>query len=169
LFRSSERRYWRLTSFAAVQSLVAYWWFAMTGRQTSDQSRPIYPFNLGQRIPASHSLRRTNPVATGVPAELREKLAPFCVEIGLPSIDPELMLRMLIEGYCYGQRCLLGQKLTESGHRRFNSTNLPTRYCEFATRGKKQGFADCRDCGGSRVLFYYQRERVVFLKRFVAR
>jgi transposase len=37
-------------------------------------------------------------------AELREKLKPFYSEIGRPSIDPELMLRMLIVGYCYGVR-----------------------------------------------------------------
>ena len=36
--------------------------------------------------------------------ELREKLRPFYSEIGRPSIDPELMLRMLIVGYCYGIR-----------------------------------------------------------------
>ena len=37
-------------------------------------------------------------------ADLREKLAPFYSDIGRPSIDPELMLRMLIMGYCYGIR-----------------------------------------------------------------
>jgi transposase len=37
-------------------------------------------------------------------ADLREKLKPFYSEIGRPSIDPELMLRMLIVGYCYGTR-----------------------------------------------------------------
>ena len=36
--------------------------------------------------------------------ELREKLAPFYSGIGRPSIDPELMIRMLIIGYCYGIR-----------------------------------------------------------------
>ena len=41
---------------------------------------------------------------TRVLAELREKLKPFYSEIGRPSIDPELMLRMLIVGYCYGIR-----------------------------------------------------------------
>jgi hypothetical protein len=29
-------------------------------------------------------------------------LAPFYSEVGRPSIDPELMIRMLIVGYCYG-------------------------------------------------------------------
>jgi transposase len=76
----------------------------MMGRQTGDQSQLFYLFNLEQRIPAGHLLRRINPVVTRVLVELREKLAPFYSEIGRPSIDPELMIRMLIVGYCYGIR-----------------------------------------------------------------
>jgi len=49
-------------------------------------------------------LRRINPIVTRVPADLREKLEPFHGDIGRPSIDPELSLRMLIVGYCYGIR-----------------------------------------------------------------
>jgi transposase len=49
-------------------------------------------------------LRRINPVVTRVLADLRENLTPFYSDIGRPSIDPELMLRMLIVGYCYGIR-----------------------------------------------------------------
>jgi transposase len=74
------------------------------GRQTGDQRQLFYLFNLEGRIPASHLLRRINPVVTRVLTELREKLAPFYSEIGRPSIDPELMIRMLIVGYCYGIR-----------------------------------------------------------------
>jgi transposase len=37
---------------------------------------------------------------TRVVADLHEKLAPFYSDIGRPSIDPELMIRMLIVGYC---------------------------------------------------------------------
>src|SRR5438128_8126511 len=76
----------------------------MMGQQTSDQSQLFYLFNLEGRIPAGHLLRRINPVATRVLAEAREKLVPFYSEIGRPSIDPELMIRMLIVGYCYGIR-----------------------------------------------------------------
>ena len=76
----------------------------MMGRQTGDQSQLFYLFNLEERIPAGHLLRRINPVVTRVLADLREKLAPFYSEIGRPSIDPELMMRMLIVGYCYGIR-----------------------------------------------------------------
>ena len=75
----------------------------MMGRQTGVQSQLFYLFNLEERIPESH-LRRLNPVVLQVLADLREKLAPFYSEIGRPSIDPELMIRMLIVGYCYGIR-----------------------------------------------------------------
>ncbi len=68
----------------------------MMGRQAGDQSQLFYLFNLEERIPANHLLRRINPVVTRVLAELREKLAPFYSDIGRPSIDPELMIRMLM-------------------------------------------------------------------------
>src|SRR5262249_22997877 len=76
----------------------------MMGRQKVDQSQLFYLFNLEGRIPARHLVRRINPVVARIMAELREKLAPFYSEIGRPSIDPELMIRMLIVGYCYGIR-----------------------------------------------------------------
>jgi transposase len=76
----------------------------MMGRQAGDQSQLFYLFNLEARIPSRHLLRRINPIVTRVLTELRVKLEPFYSEIGRPSIDPELMLRMLIIGYCYGIR-----------------------------------------------------------------
>ena len=76
----------------------------MMGRLTGDQSQLFYLFNLESRIPEGHLLRRINPIVIRVLADLREKLAPFYSDIGRPSIDPELMLRMLIMGYCYGIR-----------------------------------------------------------------
>ena len=76
----------------------------MMGLQACDQHQLFYLFNLEKRIPADHLLRRINPIVTRVLAGLREKLAPFYSEIGRPSIDPELMIRMLIIGYCYGIR-----------------------------------------------------------------
>src|ERR1700692_4093141 len=85
----------------------------MMGRQSGDQSRLFYLFDLERRIPAGHLLRRINPVVTRILGELREKLAPFYSEIGRPSIDPELMIRMLIIGYCYGIR--FERRLGEEG------------------------------------------------------
>jgi transposase len=76
----------------------------MMGRQKVDQSQLFYLFNLETRIPPRHLLRRINPVVTRILADLRAKLEPYYSEIGRPSIDPELMIRMLIVGYCYGIR-----------------------------------------------------------------
>jgi transposase len=76
----------------------------MMGEQTGDQSRFFYLFKLEDRIPARHLLRRINPIVRRVLGEVRERLKPLYSEIGRPSIDPELMLRMLIVGYCYGIR-----------------------------------------------------------------
>ena len=76
----------------------------MMGRQVVDQGQLFYLFNLEGRIPVRHLLRRINPTVTRILADLRGKLEAFYSEIGLPSIDPELMIRMLIVGYCYGIR-----------------------------------------------------------------
>jgi transposase len=76
----------------------------MMGRQTIDQSQLFYLFNLEGRIPGRHLLRRINPTVTQILAGVCEKLEAFYSEIGRPSIDPELMIRMLIVGYCYGIR-----------------------------------------------------------------
>jgi transposase len=76
----------------------------MMGRQTGDQSQLFYLFNLEERVPAGHLLRRINPVVAQVLSDLRKMLEPFYSEFGRPSIDPELMIRMLIVGYCYGIR-----------------------------------------------------------------
>jgi transposase len=76
----------------------------MMGRQAGDQSQLFYLFNLERRIPTGNLLRRINPVVTRILVELRDKLASFYSDIGRPSIDPELMIRMLIIGYCYGIR-----------------------------------------------------------------
>ena len=43
-------------------------------------------------------------LATAVLADLHEQLKTFYSEIGRPSVNPELMIRMLLVGYCYGIR-----------------------------------------------------------------
>jgi transposase len=67
--------------------------FGHDGSANGNQSRLFYAFNLEERIPAGHLLRRINPVVTDLLGGLREKLRLFYSEIGRPWIDPELMLR----------------------------------------------------------------------------
>jgi transposase len=76
----------------------------MMGRQRRDQGRLFYEFRLEDRIPQNHLLRRMNVFATVTLDDLHKELEPHYSDIGRPSVDPELMIRMLIVGYCYGIR-----------------------------------------------------------------
>jgi transposase len=76
----------------------------MMGRQRRDQGRLFYEFRLEDRIPENHLLRRMNVFVTVALADLHKELEPHYSDIGRPSIDPELIIRMLIVGYCYGIR-----------------------------------------------------------------
>jgi transposase len=76
----------------------------MMGRQDRDQRQLFYEFSLDEMIPADHLLRRINAFATPVLADLHNQLKAFYSEIGRPSVDPEMMIRMLLVGYCYGIR-----------------------------------------------------------------
>jgi transposase len=76
----------------------------MMGRQRRDQGRLFYEFRLEGRIPENHLLRRINVFVTVALADLHKEFKPHYSDIGRPSVDPELMIRMLIVGYCYGIR-----------------------------------------------------------------
>jgi transposase len=76
----------------------------MMGRQTADQARLFYEFHLDERVPGDHLLRRIDVFAAAALADLRQTLADHYSHTGRPSIDPELLIRMLILGYCYGIR-----------------------------------------------------------------
>src|SRR5438105_10371137 len=76
----------------------------MMGRQSGDQTSLFYEFRLDDRVPKNHLLRRINVFVTAALADVHEQLDRYYSEIGRPSVDPELMIRMLIVGYCYGLR-----------------------------------------------------------------
>jgi transposase len=77
---------------------------AMMGRRFGDQASLFYQFRLDERVPKDHLLRRIDRFVTAALADMHERLKPYYSEIGRPSVDPELMIRMLIVGYCYGLR-----------------------------------------------------------------
>jgi transposase len=74
----------------------------MMGQNGGNQNRLFYSFNLEDHVPASHLLRGIDKFLDLT--DLRAYLAPFYSHTGRPSIDPELMIRMLIVGYCFGIR-----------------------------------------------------------------
>jgi hypothetical protein len=74
----------------------------MMGERQIDQAALFYKFSLDRHVPADHILRAIDRFADleGV----RTHLASFYSSTGRPSIDPELLIRMLIVGYCFGIR-----------------------------------------------------------------
>ncbi len=74
----------------------------MMGERVGSQDRLFYEFCLEDRIPADHLLRKIDAVLDL--SWLRGELAPYYSHTGCPSIDPELLIRMLIVGYSYSIR-----------------------------------------------------------------
>jgi transposase len=74
----------------------------MMGQAVGQQDRLFYEFDLDERVPANHLLRRIDAVLDLT--WLRRELKPFYSHTGCPSVDPELMIRMLLVGYCYSIR-----------------------------------------------------------------
>jgi len=71
----------------------------MMGRQHRHQASLFYDFTLDDMVAANHLLRRLDVFATAVLGDLHNELQPFYSDVGRPSVDPELMMRMLIVGY----------------------------------------------------------------------
>ena len=74
----------------------------MMGERTVAQEALFYEFSLERQVPADHLLRSIDRFVDL--SSIREHLRPFYSEMGRPSIDPELMIRMLIIGYTHGIR-----------------------------------------------------------------
>ena len=71
----------------------------MMGRLKSDQGQLFYQFNLEEAVPDDHLVRRID--ASLDLSWLRNELAAHYSSMGRPSIDPELMIRMLVMGYVF--------------------------------------------------------------------
>ncbi|MDB5525178.1 MAG: family transposase [Rhizobium sp.] len=74
----------------------------MLGPRQVDQSALFYEFSLEGHIPADHMLRSIDRFVDL--SEVRRELADSYSHTGRPSVDPELMMRMLLVGYCFGIR-----------------------------------------------------------------
>src|SRR6202171_109535 len=84
----------------------------MMGSRQIEQGVLFYNFSLDAHVPADHLLRSIDRFVEL--SELRRELAPFYSSIGRPSVDPELMICMLIVGYCFGIRS--ERRLCEEGY-----------------------------------------------------
>src|SRR5246127_620668 len=100
----------------------------MMGERRVEQGALFYEFCLDRHVPQDHLLRAIDRFVDldGV----RAHLAGFYSPIGRPSVDPELMIRMLLVGYCMGVRS--ERRLCEEVH-----LNLAYRwFCRLGLQGK---------------------------------
>jgi transposase len=74
----------------------------MMGRQATGREQLFYSFSLEDHVPGDHLLRGIHRFLDLGP--FRQHMEAFYSPIGRPSVDPELMIRMLIVGYCFGIR-----------------------------------------------------------------
>src|SRR3977135_3506905 len=72
------------------------------GRLKSDPGQLFYEFHLGDVVPEDHLVRKID--AALDLSWLRSELAPHYSSMGRPSIDPELMIRILVVGYVFAIR-----------------------------------------------------------------
>jgi transposase len=72
------------------------------GRRRDDQGQLFYAFDLDAVVPDDHQARRIAAVLDL--SWVHSELAPHYSHTGRPSIDPELMIRMLILGYVFAIR-----------------------------------------------------------------
>ena len=125
----------------------------MMGRQNDRQQTLFYDFCLEDHVPQDHLLRR---IARFLDlSDVRQQLAPYYSALGRPSLDPELMIRMLLLGYLYGIRS--ERRLCEEVH-----LNLAYRwFCGLGLKGEvperssfsKTRHGRFRDSDAFRLLF----------------
>lgn len=74
----------------------------MMGPRQEAQAALFYEFSLEDHVPQDHLLRSIDRfVDLG---GIRKYLADFYSHTGRPSVDPELLIRVLLVGYCFGIR-----------------------------------------------------------------
>lgn len=74
----------------------------MMGPRQEAQAALFYEFSLEDHVPQDHLLRSIDRFVDL--SSIRAHLADFYSHTGRPSVDPELLIRMLLVGYCFGIR-----------------------------------------------------------------
>src|SRR6202008_4970277 len=129
----------------------------MMGRLNHDQGEFFYSFHLDEAVPDDHPVRAIAAVLdlSWVYAEL----APFYPKIGRPSIDPVLMIRMLVVGYAFAirsERALGREVQVNLAYRWFCGLSIEDKVLDHSafSRARNERF---RDSGIFRCVF----ERIV--------
>src|SRR3990172_10677146 len=117
----------------------------MMGRGTQDQGQLFYSFNLDAAVPDDHLVRRIAAVLDL--SWVHDELAPHYSSIGRPSIDPVLMIRMLIVGYVFAirsERALCREVQLNLAYRWFCGLGIEDKIPDHSafTRARNERFRD---------------------------
>src|SRR6202041_1279333 len=125
----------------------------MMGERRVMQEALFYGFSLERHVQDNHLLRKIDRFVDL--SEVRTHLEPYYSETGRPSIDPELMMRMLIVGYCFGirsERRLCDEVHLNLAYRWFCRLGLDGEVPDHSTFSKNR-HGRFRDCDLLRKLF----------------
>ena len=133
----------------------------MMGPRQEAQGALFYRFSIDDHVPDDHALRAIDRFVdlSGV----RPLLAPFYSASGRPSIDPELMIRMLLLGYCQGigsERRLCEEVHLNLAYRWFCKLDLTDPVPDHSTFSKNR-YGRFRDSGIFRHLFEKVLQRCI--------
>src|SRR6476659_3209685 len=117
----------------------------MMGRHNRDQGQLFYSFDLDAAVPRDHLVREIAAVLDL--SWVYDELAPHYPSIGRPSIDPVLMIRMLILGYVFGirsERALCGEVQVNLAYRWFCDLSIEDKLPDHSafSRARNERFRD---------------------------
>ena len=117
----------------------------MMGRCKGEQGQLFYAFDLEAVVPDDHQVRRIAAVLDL--SWVRVELAPHYSNTGRPSVDPELMIRMLILGYVFAirsERALCREVQLNLAYRWFCGLGIEDRIPDHSafTRARNERFRD---------------------------
>ena len=117
----------------------------MMGRLNHDQEQFFYSFRLDEAVPDDHAVRAIAGVLDL--SWVYSELSPYYAEIGRPSIDPVLMIRMLIVGYVFAirsERALCREFRVNLAYRWFCGLSIEDKVPDHSafTRARNERFCD---------------------------
>lgn len=116
----------------------------MLGPKQEAQGALFYEFSIEDHVPQDHLLRSIDRFVDL--SDIRQHLSPFYSNTGRPSIDPELLIRMLLVGYCLGirsERRLCEEVHLNLAYRWFCRLDLADRVPDHSTFSKNRPSQRC--------------------------
>jgi transposase len=119
----------------------------MMGRRDQGQEQFFYSFRLDEAVPDDHPVRAIAAVLDL--SWVYSELAPYYSKIGRPSIDPVLMVRMLIVGYVFAirsERALCRDVQVNLAYRWFCGLSIEDKVPDHSafSRARNERFGDSR-------------------------